>query len=162
METAVAEHRQNLAAVHQRLTGLLDGMDYCLDWKPDAAAWSVRELVYHLLDTPAGGWPAVIAGTLSGNLSEYEIQSDLTNLTPERAAADLGQIAADIDAYFAQFNAALEPAADADLTAKTAMMRHLTRQQHEPRSVGQMLAGFDRHWQEHLQQLAELHDALGF
>ena len=82
MDAAIAEHRQNLAAIHQRLTGLLDGMDYCLDWKPDAAAWSVRELVYHLLDTPAGGWPTVIAGTLSGELSEYEIQSDLTNLTP--------------------------------------------------------------------------------
>ena len=162
MDAAVAEHRQNLAATHQRLAGLLDGMDYCLDWKPDAAAWSVRELVYHLLDTPAGGWPPIIAGTLSGELAEYEIQSDLTNLTPERSAADLGQIRSDIDAYFAQFAAALEPAADADLTAKAAMMRHLTRQQHEPRSVGQMLAGFDRHWQEHLQQLAELRDALGF
>ena len=162
MDATLAEHRQNIAAAHQRLAGLLDGMDYCLDWKPDAAAWSVRELVYHLLDTPAGGWPPVIRGTLAGRLTEYEIQSDLTNLTPERAAADLGQIRGDIDAYFAQFAAALEPATDADLAAKTALLHQLTRQQHEPRTVGQMLAGFNRHWQEHLAQLAELRDALGF
>ena len=38
-----------------RLLRLLEGMDYCLDWKPDPAEWSARQVIYHLLDTPPGG-----------------------------------------------------------------------------------------------------------
>ena len=67
--------------IREELTGLLDGMDYCLDWK-DGDGWCAREVLYHLVDTPEGGIGSVIAGVLSGSLEEVTILPDIRQRHP--------------------------------------------------------------------------------
>ena len=160
--TTIQYHRDNLDSLRDGLLALLDGMNYCLDWKPDDSAWSPREIVYHLLDTPPGGMASVVKGIVSGELSEYEIWSDRTNITEARSTLDMAEVEADISAFFAAFTGALQPASDQDLQARRVLMRQRTRQQDEERTLETALAGFDRHWRAHLEQLAELRAALGF
>ena len=40
--------------LQQELDTLLEGMDYCLDWKQDDDEWSTRELLWHILEDPEG------------------------------------------------------------------------------------------------------------
>ena len=86
------DHLEAIRSVHGELLGLLEGMDYCLDWKSDPSAWSARQVVYHLLDSPPGGTYRVLSGILSGELKEFDIVADLDNLTPERLGYDAEQI----------------------------------------------------------------------
>ena len=160
--TSIQSQRENVDSLRTALLELLDGMNYCLDWKPDESDWSAREIVYHLLDTPPGGVPSVVQGIVSGEISEYEIWSDRTNITDARATLDMEEVEADISAFFAKFNEALQDASDGDLQGRLAVMRQRTRGQDEERTLEAVLTGFDRHWRGHLEQLAGLREALGF
>ena len=160
--TTIQSQRENLDSLQSSLLELLDGMNYCLDWKPDDSAWSAREIVYHLLDTPPGGMAAIVKGIVSGEINEYEIWSDRTNVTEARSTLDMEEVEADISAFFAAFAGALQPAGDQDLQARRVLMHQRTREQDEERTLETALAGFDRHWRAHLEQLGELREALGF
>lgn len=155
-------HQENANSIRTELSELLAGMDYCLDWKLQDSDWSAREVVYHLLDTPPGGVPPVIRGIVSGELAEYEIVSDLTNMTPDRSGHDMDQITENIADYFGKMNEALSIADEADLDEKTVVVHFKTSASDENRTLEQVLAGFDRHWRAHLSQIKELRDALGF
>ena len=96
MATSKSEHIQNLQSIHDDLIQLLDGMDYCLDWKPDSSDWSARDVVYHLVDTPPGGIHSVVEGILSGQIEEFDLWSDRNNMTPERLANDIDQARRDV------------------------------------------------------------------
>ena len=113
--STVQEQRENVESLRMGLLELLEGMDYCLDWKPDDSLWSAREVVYHLLDTPPGGTPSVVRGIVSGEISEYEIWSDRTNVTDVRSTRDMDEVREDIGSFFSAFGEALEKAGDADL-----------------------------------------------
>ena len=52
MVTGKQAHIESVRNIQSELLAVLEGMDYCLDWKPDSEDWSARELVYHVLDTP--------------------------------------------------------------------------------------------------------------
>ena len=160
--TTIQSQRENVDSLKAALLELLDGMNYCLDWKPDDSQWSAREIVYHLLDTPPGGMAAVVGGVVSGEIAEYEIWSDRTNITEERATLDMEAVEEDITAFFDTFSAALAPASDCDLQSRRVLMRQRTRHEDIERTLSEALAGFDRHWRGHLEQLAELRSALGF
>ena len=160
--TTIQSQRDNVDSLRTALLELLDGMNYCLDWKPDESQWSAREIVYHLLDTPPGGMAAVAQGIVLGEITEYEIWSDFTNVTEARATLDMAEVERDIAAFFAVFADALEAASDADLPARRVLMRQRTRGEDVERTLEEALAGFDRHWRAHLEQLAELRAALGF
>ena len=159
--TNLPEHHENLNSLQAALLELLAGMNYCLDWKPDEATWSAREIVYHILDTPPGGMPTIVQGIISGEIAEYEIWSGLSNITPTRSTLDLAEIEADITQFFAAFNKALTTANNADLQRKQATMHQRTRQQDEERTLETVLTGFTNHCRNHLTQLNELRTALG-
>ncbi len=160
--TTIQSQRENVDSLRSALLQLLDGMNYCLDWKPDESDWSAREIVYHLLDTPPGGVPSVVQGIVSGEISEYEIWSDRTNITDARATLDMEEVEADISAFFAKFNEALQSAGDEDLQERRVVMHQRTRGEELERTLEMVLGGFDRHWRAHLEQLGELRAALGF
>ena len=160
--TTIQSQRENLDSLQSSLLELLDGMNYCLDWKPDDSSWLPREVVYHLLDTPPGGMAAIVKGIVSGEINEYEIWSDRTNVTEARSTLDMEEVEADISAFFSAFAGALQPAGDQDLQARHVLMHQRTRDQDEERTLETALAGFDRHWRAHLEQLGELREALGF
>ena len=155
-------HQDNAGTIHAELLKVLEGMDYCLDWKLQESDWSAREVVYHLLDTPPGGAHAVVRGTVSGEITEYEIWSDLTNMTAERAGHDMDQITDNIGDFFGQMTEAVGAAAEEDLDGKSVLVHQRTWETDEKRTLEDVLAGFDRHWRNHLSQIKELRDALGF
>ncbi len=156
------EHLENLRGTEVRLIQLLDGMDYCLDWKPDASAWSARQVVYHLLETPEGGLHQVLWGILSGELKDFEIWADLDNLTPERLAYDIEQLREDIGEFFRGMAESLETATDDDLDAKAALAHLRTRGRDDERTLRMLLDGlFAHHWGNHLEQIGELRKSLG-
>ena len=153
---------ENARAIRSELLQLLEGMDYCLDWKPDPSSWCAREVVYHLLDTPSGGIHSILRGTLSGDLLEFDLWADRTNMTPERQSKDMEQVLADIGALFRGVEGSLKPATDKDLTGKTVLAHLRSRGRDEPRTAQALLEGvFDRHWREHLALIGELRESLG-
>ena len=160
----MATREENLAAVRRiraELLRLLDGMDYCLDWK-DGDGWCVREILYHLVDTPAGGVGAVIAGTLDGSRSEVTILPDINNITPERRAADLDAATAGPLSILQTVEDAIAAAADADFEQRAIFARLPARGIAETRTAQSLLDGvFARHWGEHLAQLRTLRETLG-
>ena len=159
--TAIQSQRENIETLRSSLLKVLDGMNYCLDWKPEESDWSAREIVYHIIDTPPGGMASVVKGIVSGEITEYEIWSDRSNVTEARATLDMAEVEADITAFFDVFSKALAAATDDDLQGRRALMHQRTRGQDEERTLETALAGFDRHWRAHLEQLGELRSALG-
>ena len=158
----IQSQRENLNSLQSALMDRLDGMNYCLDWKPDDSDWSPREIVYHLLDTPAGGTASLVQGILSGDIKEYEIWSDRTNVNEARATLDMEEVEADISSFFTKFNDALQTADDADMQGRRVVMHQRTRGEEQERTLEALLTGWDRHWRAHLEQLGELRAALGF
>ena len=123
--------------------------------------WSARELVYHVLDTPPGGAHRLVKGIISGETSEYELWSDLTNMTSERAAYDLDQVNADIETFFQSLEDSLSGISDADLETKKVLMHQRTSKVDEEPTIDAILERtLNVHIKEHLAQLQELRDAL--
>ena len=161
MTTGKQHHLRSAQSIKAELLAVLEGMDYCLDWKGDTAEWSARELVYHVLDTPPGGVHSLVKGVLSGELREYDLWSDLTNMTPERAGYDLAQVTADVESFFQGLEDALSGASDEELETKTVMIHQKTRGVDEERTPNAILERtLNGHIREHLIQLQELREAL--
>ena len=159
----MATRDENLATVRRirdELTALLEGMDYCLDWK-DGDNWCAREVLYHLVDTPEGGIGSVIAGVLDGTRDEITILPDANNMTPERMAADLDEAQAAPLAILRTAEDAIAAASDADFMERTAMAHLPHRDVHEVRTVQAFIDGLERHWGEHLAQLRAIRETLG-
>ena len=161
--TSQKEGNQNkVSGIRSELVALVDGMDYCLDWKPEPSAWSVRQVVYHILDTPPGGVHLLVKGILSGEVREYDLWSDLTNVTPERSGYDMAQVIADIESLFEGLDEALSGSSEADLETKTVMMHQKSREVDEERTLDAILQRtLGGHIPDHLVQLRDLRDALG-
>ena len=162
MTTGKQEHQEAALRIKTELMATLEGMDYCLDWKSNPDEWSAREQVYHILDTPPGGLHSLVKSILAGEIQEYDLWSDLTNVTPERAGYDMAQITTDIDSFFQGLDDALKGASDEDMESKSVMMHQKTRMVDEERTInailGRTLGG---HMPDHLEQLKGLRDALG-
>ncbi len=164
----MATRDENIATVRrirEELTTLLDGMDYCLDWKDgagsDADPWCAREVLYHLVDTPEGGIGSVIAGVLSGSLAEVTILPDANNMTADRMAADIDEALAGPLAILQTAADAIASADDGDFEGRTALAHLPHRGIHEPRTAQSFIDGLERHWGEHLNQIRAIREALG-
>ncbi len=163
MTTGKQELLESARRIKSELLAALDGMDYCLDWKQDPVEWSAREMAYHILDTPTGGVHSLVKGILSGEVREYDLWSDLTNVTPERSGYDMDQVTADIESLFQGLDDALSGASDEDLETKTVVMHQKSRGADEERTLKTILERtLDGHMPEHLAQLRDLREALGF
>ena len=161
MATGKQEQLESIRSVKNDLLTVLVGMDYCLDWKQDPSEWSARELVYHVLDTPPGGAHDLVKRIIAGEIEEYEIWSDRTNMTPQRAEYDLDQVNADIEAFFSSLDDSISGISDEDLEEKKVMMHQRTRSVDEERTLNAILdRTLNGHMREHLAQLQELRDIL--
>ena len=162
MASNLDSHIAAILDTHKRLLHLLEGMDYCLDWKPEPSDWSARQVVYHLLDTPPGGLVSMVRGMISGDLTEYDLWADLDNMTPERQTHDLERVLQDINEFFSSMEQALAAADGQDLAVMRAVVHNKTRGTDDERTVIEILErGFGGHWAGHLEQLQELRDSLG-
>ncbi|SUZ88048.1 uncharacterized protein METZ01_LOCUS40902 [marine metagenome] len=161
MATAKLEQLESIQSVKSDLLAALVGMDYCLDWKQDPSEWSARELVYHVLDTPPGGAHNLVNGIITGDIKEYEIWSDRTNMTPERAGYDIDQVNSDIEAFFTSLDNSISGVSDEDLNGKTVIMHQRTRSVDEERTLTAILdRTLNGHMRDHLAQLQVLREAL--
>lgn len=148
--------------VRSRHAELLDGMDYCLDWKPDENEWCVREVVYHLVDTPVGGLHMAVRAALDGRTQAIDVRSQATNMTEERQALEIDKIQEDLEAVLAGLESALDSVSDAELAERTVPLNLISRSETEEWSAQRMLDGLLlTHWRDHLDQIAALREALG-
>ena len=153
---------QEIQSIRSELGRLLEGIDYCLDWKPNDEEFSAREIVYHMVDTPSGGIHTAVQGVLSGSVQELPIASGLTNMTDERQGNDLDKVREDLETVLSGLEKALASTTDAELDGKRVPLHSITRSTTTERSVEDLVSGiFVRHWREHLGQLAALREALG-
>lgn len=155
-------HLEKIRSIRIQILTILDGMDYCLDWKPDAESWSAREVVYHLVDTPEGGIHALISGMLSGQISEFDVTPDLNNMNPARQTLEMDQLRLDITQILDGLETAVTASNDEELSTVTALAHLKARGIDEVRSPQMLLEGlFARHWQGHTDQLKGLRESLG-
>ena len=153
---------EDIRSIKAELLQLLDGMDYCLDWKPDPGSWSAREVIYHLVDTPAGGLHSLIQGILSGQLTEFDLMPDQSDITPDRLVQELPQVEQDVLTVLEGLESAVSGASEAELGEKTITVHLLARETIEQRTAQNLLQGlFARHWRVHLSQIRELREGLG-
>ena len=161
MATGKQAHIDSVQSIKKDLLAVLEGMDYCMDWKQDDSEWSARELIYHVIDTPPGGVNNLVRGIYYGEVTEYDLWSDLTNLTPERLAYDLEQVTADIEAFIESLDGTLSAMSEEDLHEKKVIMHQKTRNVDEERSINAILERtLNGHIREHLVQLQALREAL--
>ena len=154
-------HLDLIQGIKIEFNSILEGMDYCLDWKQDESEWSARELVYHILDTPPGGAQNLVKGIISGDIQEYEIWSDMTNMTSERATYGIEQINSDIESFFYSLYDSVSSLSDEDLEKKHAIMHQRTREVNETRSLGAILERtLNGHIRDHLVQLRVIRESL--
>ena len=161
MSTGKQAHLDSIKRIKLEFISILKGMDYCLDWKLDESEWSVRELVYHILDTPAGGAQDLVKGIISGEIKEYEIWSDLTNISSERATYDIDQVNSDIETFFDSLRSSISVLSDGDLEDKKVIMHQRTRNVDETRTLDTILdRTLNGHIMEHFIQLRSIRGAL--
>ena len=152
----------NLHAARDQLLEVLEGMDYCLDWKLEPSNWSARQVVYHLLESPPGGLQRVLWAAIAGEEEGIEVWAGDDNLTPERARYDLDQVLEDVANFFTAMEEALEAAGEQESAGKSVMGRHQTSGGGQSYTVGALLDSmFGAHWNEHVNQVRALRDALG-
>ena len=153
---------QGASEVQESLEEALEGMDYCLDWKPDDTEWSAREVLWHILEVPPGGIANAIHSVIQGTSSQVTIIGDETNLNPERESMDLDAIRQELQSYFARLEEVLGGATDDQLAQLTATCWLPRRNHQEDRTVQRLLEGlFLEHWREHVGQLRDLKSSLG-
>ncbi len=155
-------HLENVRSIRNELHQLLDGMDYCLDWKSEPDSWSARQVVYHLVDTPSGGVHSAIGGTLAGKLREFDLWPSLDNMTPERLAHDAERVRQDIIRVLDGLEEAVKAALEEQFEETSVLTHFRARNADEDRTAQSLLEGlFARHWREHLAQIRELRETLG-
>ena len=148
--------------LQQELDSVLEGMDYCLDWKQDDDEWSPREVLWHILEDPERGIPNTVGGILDGSLTEITIIADETHLNDERQAMDMDQIRASLTDYFTTLDSVLADASDEDIANKAASCWFPRRNHREDRTAQNLLEGlFLNHWRDHLGQLRHIREGLG-
>jgi len=153
---------QGAAEVQQDLNTVLEGMDYCLDWKSSDDDWSAREILWHVLEDPEGGIPNAVEGILNGSLAELEIIADETHLSPARQEIDLDAIRGELGRYFARLSEVVGGATDQQIQERKTPCWFPRREHREDRTAQNLLEGlFLRHWREHVGQLRDIREGLG-
>ena len=153
---------QAAAEIQKDLEIVLEGMDYCLDWKPNDNEWSTREVLWHILEDPEGGIPKTIEGIIQGTLPELTIIADETHLNPEREAMDLETINGEIRNYFTKLNEVLGGVTDSQISQLTTSCWFPLRNHREDRSAQNLLEGLlINHWRDHIPHLRHLRTGLG-
>ena len=162
MTTQRDSFHEEAKSIRGEMSRLLQGLDDHLDWKPNEDEWSAREIVYHMVETPAEGIHTAIQRVLEGSIQELPILANLTNVTQERQAKDMEKVRADVEVVLTGMERVLASTTDAELADKKVVYHSVLRSMKEDRTAEVLTAGyFVRHWKDHMGQLAKLREALG-
>ena len=140
----------------------LQDMEPHLDKSDAPGEWTTREVLCHLLSSPAEKPVATLQSFATSNLPLIEINPGETNVTPERKQMTKAQLLAALEAQRREIFAYLESLGDADLgrKAKIPFFQQFmgTDEIALPVFVGAM---FDYHWNDHAGQIAKIRKANG-
>ena len=151
-----------ICTLKQDLTDVLDGMDNCLDWKNDPNSWSAREVIYHLIDTPAEGMDFLLRRALKTEGEAFELVPDINNMSEVRLLNDIEQVKADILNILDNLELIITDASWEELTEKTIVVDLVAQGTNEERTVLNLLQGlFIKHWSQHVIQLKNTRSSLG-
>tara|TARA_Y100000758_G_scaffold260953_1_gene199066 strand:- start:57 stop:548 length:492 start_codon:yes stop_codon:yes gene_type:complete len=151
-----------IRTLKQDLTDVLDGMDNCLDWKNDPNSWSAREVIYHLIDTPAEGMDFLLRRALKTEGEAFELVPDINNMSEVRLLNDIEQVKADILNILDNLELIITDASWEELTEKTIVVDLVAQGTNEERTVLNLLQGlFIKHWSQHVIQLKNTRSSLG-
>ena len=151
-----------IRTLKQDLTDVLDGMDNCLDWKNDPNSWSAREVIYHLIDTPAEGMDFLLRRALKTEGEAFELVPDINNMFEVRLLNDIEQVKADILNILDNLELIITDASWEELTEKTIVVDLVAQGTNEERTVLNLLQGlFIKHWSQHVIQLKNTRASLG-
>ena len=151
-----------IRTLKQDLTDVLDGMDNCLDWKKDPDSWSAREVIYHLIDTPAQGMDLLVHRILKTEGEVFELVPDISNMSEVRLLNNIEQVKADIFNILDNLELIITDASWEELTGKTIVVDLVAQGTNEERTVLNLLQGlFIRHWSQHVIQLKNTRSSLG-
>ena len=162
MANKIDSYLQEIRNMRGELNRLLEGIDYCFDWKPNGEEWSSRETVYHMIETPAGGIHTVLEKMLDGNTREVFLADGWTNMTPERQERDLAMVRGEIEAVLTALEKVFSSTTEVELAGRQVSIQSnvpVTDDRGTAQSVVEDI--FFRHWREHFGQIAELRAALG-
>ena len=146
--------------IQSLLEEILKGMGPYIDWKNNADDWSLREIVYHLIDLPAEGVHIVLGGILEGTTSEVSTISDTSNVTPARSAKTFAEVKGDLDEILNGLITTLELTNDAELANRTYTHNSVGKEKNTRNAqfiVERLFAG---HWMKHVQQMSEVREQL--
>ena len=151
-----------IRTLKQDLNDVLDGMDYCLDWKNDPNSWSAREVIYHLIDTPAEGMDLLMRRILKTEGEAFELVPDISNMSEVRLLNDKEQVKADIFNILDNLELIIADVSWEELSEKTILVHLVSQGTNEERTALSVLRGlFIRHWSQHVVQLKNIRSSLG-
>jgi len=151
-----------IRTLKQDLTDVLDGMDNCLDWKKDPDSWSAREVIYHLIDTPAEGMDLLVHRILKTEGEVFELVPGISNMSEVRLLNNIEQVKADIFNILDNLELIITDASWEELTEKTIVVDLVAQCTNEERTILNLLQGlFIRHWSQHVIQLKNTRSSLG-
>ena len=162
MTTQMDAFLHEIQDIRSEIKRLLEGIDYCFDWKPEDEEWSARETAYHIVDTPPGGIHIALQQILDGSTRELSITSSLTNLTPERQGKDVDQVGEEVEAVLAGLEKTLRSTTDGQLAGTRVALHLITHSTTEELTAQEFISSaVIRHWRVHLSQIAGLREMLG-
>ncbi|MFL2644310.1 MAG: hypothetical protein ACJ0KI_01385 [Dehalococcoidia bacterium] len=133
---------------------------YCdLDKPLGKDGWSLRQHIYHLIDTPIGGLHTGLEQAMSIPDFILEIIPDLDNLNEERRVFNHIEILKDLDNYSYAFHKVLASYNQSKLDTIIIETSFPKRGFKEDRSARTLLDRlFVRHWSEHLYDMTNLNN----
>jgi hypothetical protein len=158
----VTELRKKSDAAAANLYRQLEGMEPYLERSDAPGEWTTREVLCHLLFEP--GWkPGALLETFAErDLPVIEISPGSTNVTPERRAMTLAELADALENQRRELLDYLDGLSEADLQrkARIPLFKQFmgTDEIPIPIFVGAM---FDFHWNDHAGQLGKIRQAVG-
>ncbi len=162
MTTETQRFLGEIRDIRVELDRILNGMDFCLDWKSANDEWSAREILYHMAETPAGGIHSAVQQVLAGTIRELSMRSSATNMTPQRQRNDLAAIRGDAEAVLSGMELLLGAATDDELAQRTVLAHSMRANAVVAWRAEELIERLLlNHWKEHLRQLAAVRDALG-
>lgn len=158
----VNELRKKSEAAGERIGRQLAGMEAHLERTHAPGQWTTRQVLCHLLFEPGFRPVGLLERFASTELPLVEITPGVATVTPERGRMTLAELIAALDTQRREVFAYLETLEEADLRRKARIPLFEpivgTDEITLPIFIGAM---FDRHWNGHADQLAQIRHAVG-
>jgi hypothetical protein len=157
MTNELTSHLDNVINIRTRTLTLLEDMDEFIDKTTNPEEWSIRDIIYHLSDTPVGGLGLLFQGMVSGDISEFDLIPDLTNVTHSRKVTTLDEARHELLRTLDGIEHVVSLGSSALFEGTTVTAHLKSRNTDETRTLETLLRGlFARHWLSHLDQLESL------